>query len=657
MQINAGPRPLASSSGRAAPSGAVHAAAAAWFVVLAVLVSYPLIASIDTAVPGAGAGDNLAFLWNSWWARHLSAGRAWSDYFHTTFLFAPMGAPLVLNTHIALESFTAAALPGVPIVRAHNLVLLAGLAANGFATYRLAFWFGRRAWPSIVAGTAFATCSFLAVHLLGHVNLTHAWVLPLAVLAWIAFVAAPTAARAVGVALALAAVAWSDYYYLVYVGLFSMVWLAVTAWNVEPDWPVTRHRGLERAFAIVAGIAAAAAAGIWLTGGFAVDLGGLHVTAQRARNPASVAGVCLLVWTAVRTRISATRNPDLPSSRALVTHGSLALVLFAVLISPLAAAAIGLVRSGGYVSQPYFWRSGPRGVDVATVFLGPPMHPVTGPFTSDIDQQLGIDRIEQTGWLGIVSIALLISAVTARAALGRDAHRWLWICAVFAVWSLGPSLSIGGIDTGVFLPQALVRYAPILSNARMPGRAIVVVQLASAVLGALVLTRWNWGRAPMILLTAAIVLEGLTAPFPLYRLPQSDAIDSRLAGASGAVVELPSGVRDGFGEWGRFDARALVHQMTHGRPLAGGFSARLSPSVTKAYHDDRALSALFDLSSKRIGPDALPADLGPLLARSGIFHVVVNTDSLGSDVRAAFERRGLRLVAEEGTRKLYAVDQ
>jgi hypothetical protein len=634
----------------------VHAAAAAWFVALALIISYPLVSSLDTHLPGGGAGDNLAFLWNSWWARHVASRGTWFGYFHTTYLFAPFGAPLVLNTHTALESFAAAVgLGGVAIVRAHNLILLAGLAANGLAAYSLAFSFVRRALPSIVAGTSFATCAYLSVHLLGHVNLTHAWVLPLAAVAWASFVAAPSVYRASGVALAFAAVIWSDYYYFVYASLFAGIWLVLTARDVQVTWPVTRHRLIERGLMAVAGVAAALAATIWLTGGITLDLAGAHVTAQQPRNPTSIAGICLLAWAAARARVTARRSSDVPSWTPIVAHGSLALVLFVILAGPVIVAGLGLLRSGGYVSQPYFWRSGPRGVDMATVILGPPMHSLVGSLTSALDLRLGIDRIEQTGWLGVVASVLLIVAARSRAALGRDALRWLWVCAIFGIWSLGPSLSIAGADTGLFLPQAFVRCIPVVSNARMPGRALVMVQLASAVLGAMVLSRWAWKPIALILLVAAIVLEGFTAPFPLFRLPVADAVDTRLAVGSGPIVELPSGLRDGFGEWGRFDSRALVHQMAHGRPLVGGFSARLSPGTTAAYRAEPALAALFELSSGRLAADALQPDLGSALARSGISDVVVNTDALTSPVRDAFSKRGLHLIVQDGTRELYEV--
>ena len=39
--------------------------------------------------------------------------------------------------------------------------------------------------PAIFAGTTFASSTYVAIHLLGHFNLVHAWVIPLAALAWI----------------------------------------------------------------------------------------------------------------------------------------------------------------------------------------------------------------------------------------------------------------------------------------------------------------------------------------------------------------------------------------------------------------------------------------------------------------------------------------
>jgi hypothetical protein len=282
------------------------------------------------------------------------------------------------------------------------------------------------------------------------------------------------------------------------------------------------------------------------------------------------------------------------------------------------------------------------------------MHGITGRLTTALDEHLQIDRVEQTAWPGLVVLVLLVLACRSMRLLGTDGRRWLWVLGLFAVWALGPSLSVGGLDTGVLLPQTLARYVPIVANARIPGRAFVMVQLASSVVVALFIARREWSAGFAAVLTAAIVCESLTAPFPLYRVPPGDAIDQRLAGGDGMVIELPSGVRDGFGEYGRFDSRALAHQMVHARPLVGGFAARVPPRVSAAYRGRPAIAALFDLSAGEGSADALPVDLGAALAAAGVSSVVVNTDGVLVS-RDALTSKGLRFVTADGQRELYDV--
>src|SRR5512134_372769 len=114
-----------------------HALAICWFCVLAIASSYPLILNLGTHIPGAGAGDNVAFLWNFWWFRYALAEPG-AAFFFTDHLFAPFGTSLVLHTHTALQAMAGATFfSGASVVHAHNLLLLAGLAANGVLTYAL----------------------------------------------------------------------------------------------------------------------------------------------------------------------------------------------------------------------------------------------------------------------------------------------------------------------------------------------------------------------------------------------------------------------------------------------------------------------------------------------------------------------------------------
>jgi hypothetical protein len=606
-------------------------------------------------VPGTGPGDNLAFVWNVWWARHVLEG-AGGGYFRTGHLFAPIGTPLVLNTHSALQAWTGATLlGGLPLLRALNIVLLGGLAANGFATCLLAHAFTRRAWPSVMAGTAFASCAFVSVHLLGHFNLVHAWVVPLAALAWVSLLSSPSAARAVAAGAAFAVVAWSDYYYLVYATIFAAAWWGLTATGPRLEWRRNRFPRTGRVLLIAAAVALVVAAAIGLTSGIKFTLGPIQVSAMRARNPVSLAGLCLLAWAVVHTRIVFGQTPDTRSMRRTGAHVAAAVAVGAVLVLPIAVAAASLVRSGDYVSQRYFWRSAPRGVDLATTVLGNPMHALSGGWTRAAHESLGINTIEQSAWLGVVPMLLLAGAIRWRHTLPGTARPWFWIAGIFAVWSLGPSLSVAGYDTGLLLPEALARYVPIVSNARIPGRALVFVQLAAAVLGAIAVSRWNWSARRIAALTALIVFEGLTAPSPLYRVPEYDAIDARLRSSTGIIVELPTGTRDGFGEWGQFDQRALVHQTGHQRPLVGGAVSRVPPRVTAAYRESPAIRSLIELSSGEAGVNSLPQDLGRLLAALGVRFVVVNTDVAGVPLREALSSRGVTFVMADGARELYRV--
>jgi hypothetical protein len=178
------------------------------------------------------------------------------------------------------------------------------------------------------------------------------------------------------------------------------------------------------------------------------------------------------------------------------------------------------------------------------------------------------------------------------------------ICFGALLWALGPFLCVAGTDVGLPLPQLIQRFIPILSNARMPGRAMAVAYLGLAMLAAIGISALKRSRpraahAVGPLMCAALLLEFLPAPFPLTRL-QIPALYSSLSElGDGAILELPFGIRDGFGEQGRLDHWTLYYQTVHGRPLVGGFVARLGPTLKTRYAEAPILSSLLQLSSSR----------------------------------------------------------
>jgi len=625
------------------------------------VLTYPLVRQLSSSIPGLGAGDNVGFLWNLWWFRTVRQG-AGLHYLQCPYLFAPVGTSLVLHTAAPLQSFVGATLLSrLPLVATHNLLLLIALTANGLATYALAFFQTRRVTAAVLAGTIVSSSSYIGIHLLGHVNLVNAWVLPLGALAWMAFLVAPSALRGVLVGLTFAVTAYSDYYYLIYLGAFAAVWWVARSRTIDVRWRVRRYLILERAVVALLSLIGLFIAAIALTGGFELQIAGRHIRAFNLRNPVSALWLLGLCWLALRVRVVLMRNSGAASraTRSPLAFVALAAVVFLVLVAPIVAEALRVVASGDYVSQRYLWRSAPRGIDILTLVTGNPMHPLYGTGIRNLFDRLRINMIEQTAWIGLAPIVIALAAL-ARGARPRSTtvRAWVVIAVVFFIWSAGPFIAVAGQDTGALLPQLLARYVPLVANARIPGRAFVVVQLAAAILSAVAVTRLRFSHAAVLALCALAVTDGIAAPYPLYRIATADRIDRTVAldGTPGSVLELPLGLLDGLGQTGRFDFRALEHQIAHGRPIVGGAISRIGPRIAVEYREWNAVAALMDASDDP-SPDrlaALPVTLGIDLAKRHVRYVIVNTDAIRLP-RDLLSRLGLRFVEADGARELYRV--
>lgn len=631
--------------------------AATAFAVLAVMSTYPLVLDLGRLVPGTAAGDNLAALWNTWWFTRSLAGSE-AELFRTPVLFAPVGTQLSLHTHSIVHSALAWPWAGASIAIAHNIAILIGLTLNGLVTFWLAHWLTRRFVPAFLAGWLFAASAFVHVHLLGHMNLLHAWVLPLFVLALAGFDRHPSTGRALLLGAAGALVLYTDYYFAVYAVIIVVVWHLVPLLRIRVAAPGIRLATTGRWLLVAGVVAVAAGAGILLSGGGSLELGSVRISLRSARNPLNAGWILLLAGTFCLRPLTLRLVREHLAPRRTLLLATLALATVVVLSGPLLLALWDVVGRGEYTAPRTLWRSSPPGGDVATLVLGHPAHVLSGGWTLGWYGRLGIDAIEQSLWIGIAPVVLLI---VWRRVLGRDlmVARWLATGGVFTILALGPFLRVAGSDTGLTLPQAFLRYVPLASNARMPGRAVVVVQLSLAVLVAFAWSRRRPAPAVGAVVAAVLILEALPGRVPLTVLPQPDTVDRALAAATdgGGVIELPTGLRDGFGERGAFDHRALMHQMVHGRPLAGGFVARLSPSVVRQYDESPVLSRLLEISAPG------PGDVHPVIPAAatsrdlGFSYLVVNRDLVGEDrlPRAEITAAGWEIQRTDGPRELFTV--
>ncbi|HET7565418.1 MAG TPA: hypothetical protein VFJ96_10510, partial [Gemmatimonadaceae bacterium] len=558
--------------------------------VLECLWCWPLPFEWRRAIPGRGAGDNLSFLWNFWWTRKALATPG-LHVLETRWLFFPLHVDLTLNTHTVLDAFVGATLLApLSTIGALNLTVLAGLVLGAAGAYALArdLTGSRRA--AILAGVIFGQCPFLAAHLLGHFNLTSPWVLPWFLFAFGRAIDRRSTLAALGAGLCLAATAYTDDYYLVFLIVAASVWLLlqvceVRAWVERRGAAPGRVRAM-RIFGVLLAIDLVLIAMVLVTGGGAWHIDGVAISMTSTFNLREIAwmlAICLALTT-WRLRLVWRRTM---AGSGLIRVTAITAAMFCAAVAPLGLHAAGLFATGDYVSQAYSWKSAPSGVDLLALVAGNPFHPLWGRWSAMFHHRLGLSLVEGVAWLGVVPAILGWIGWRRGGAAKPRRLRWPALLAIFFVWSLGPFLRVAGVNTGLVLPETLLRFVPIAANARIPGRAMVMVYLALAMFAAIGLAtlRGRWSHPGWQWLAIGIVAFGyLRAPLPMYR-PRPSSISTALASSPvpGAVVDLPLGLADGFADRGGFDRRNLSLQTLHERPIAGGFIARLSPRVLDAY--------------------------------------------------------------------------
>jgi hypothetical protein len=667
----------------------VWAGATSWWL-------WPILSSLTHAIPGRGPGDNLTFVWNIWWMRQAVQHSTYA-FFRSPLIFYPEGVNLTLHTHTALPALLAAlAAPTADLLATQNILIATNLLLNGVAAYALAFYLTRHVGGALLAAIVFGWSPYLAGHVQGHFNLVAAWPLPVVTLLTLhalssgareadALATSPSASpaayvpprsasathagarrgliRAAAIGAALAATAYMDYYYAVYGVLAVLVLAAGHGIRLRRRDSRPVHRLVNRACRVLLVLIVAAtgiAIAIAVTGGGVMAIGPIRASLTGVDNPLGAAwllsGIVILLKTLPRLALQVDRSRVGAGARV----GAIAIGVAFVGVAPLLAGLFDLWWHGDYITQRYLWRSAPRGIDLATLLLGNPFGLVTGTFGTAQYARFGIDAIEQAAWIGPGVIALCAVAITDRRE-DRDLRLLLYLGAVFLTWAVGPYLAVFGHSTAMVLPVTALRYVPVISNARIPGRAIVMVYMVAAVLCAhavacLLGSADRRKRWTAVLLAVLVVVDYAPGAVVHY-FPARPRVYEALPPLSspGALLELPVGLRDGFGEAGTFDSSVLYYQSLHGRAIAGGFIARLPPSVTRAYETNAVLARLLRLSSggslsaddRDDGSDA--ADL----IRQGFRYVVLDREAAPAGLTAYVTRLPLRMLSDDGSRAVY----
>jgi hypothetical protein len=318
-------------------------------------------------------------------------------------------------------------------------------------------------------------------------------------------------------------------------------------------------------------------AGITLGGGGRIALFGTAISLRSLYTPMLLLTILLLIRLSLSVQVQV----------QVRAHGRWLLRFAAVAglasVGPLAPVLYGLgqrVADGRFVSPVTLWRSSPRGVDLLALLHPNPNHPLSRWFFRDLQAESATSFVEYTAALSLVALGVVVWAVWT--AGFRPKASWWWVTAGFAALALGPFVIVGGINSHIPGPWALLRYVPVVSIVRTPTRFAIVAALGLAMLlaGALVAIGERWPQRRRRIgwaVLALLLLELLPAPRPLYSA-QYPALLTIIADDPRPVrvLNLPFGVRDGAQSAGNFSARSQFNQTRHGKPLIGGYLSRVS---------------------------------------------------------------------------------
>jgi hypothetical protein len=572
------------------------------YVLVAVVFTWPLPLHMRSALTGDPGGDTGVYVWNQWVFQHEAVVERRNPL--TTEQVLSLTQRVDLSQHNYTAFLNLIALPLIPwlgIVATFNVVFLMMTVLTALATYalvrRVTLTTRLEAW---LAGLVFAWSPVLVARGTGHYSLVAAAPLPAFLLCLMNAERSRTLRSAALVGLCVAWAAFCDVYYAVYCLMMGAGYVAMSVVHVTrvaAPAPRTWRWILDVLIVLLAGLVA----GLLFGRGGRIDVFGLQVSLRGLYTPVLVLTLLVVARALVALRPRVSLEDWMPSSIAARTL----IVAGLACAGPLAPVLYGLgqrVIDGRYDSPPVFWRSSPRGVDLLTLFEFNPSHPLARRF-HDAQTANATAFVDYTAALSLV--AILVVWVAVWRADFRPRKRWLGLAAGFATLSLGPFLYVGGTNTLVPLPWALLRYIPLVGAARSPARFAVVAALGLALLfaGALAALGARYPqrrRAIAVIAGALIVFELWPAPRILYsaEVPsvyRTIAADPRPV----RIVELPFGVRDGVSGVGNFSSRYLLHQTVHGKKLMGGYLSRISKKRVDEVRAQPTLNALITLSEGR----------------------------------------------------------
>jgi hypothetical protein len=636
------------------------------YLVTALIFHWPLPARLGSALTGPVSGDTGTYVWNLWVFRHEIVEHRRFPLSTQEILSLTPGVDLGLHNYTLFADVLA--FPMIPffgVTATFNVIYLGMAAFTAWAMYLLArkvIGQGIEAW---LAGLLFGFSPILVARSTAHFSLVAAAPLPVFVLCLLRLEERPTLGRAIAAGATIAWAATCDPYFAVYCLMIAVCFAVVSAVRVHRSggWPAagrTLVRILDWAIVMALALVITLAIVINLVG--IAEARGFGRTLELSLH-APVVGLMVLAIVRLLVALRPALDVQWTIPPAAAVRAALAgAAACALLLSPVLFVIYRQLTDGGALHGPIYWRSGPAGVDLLAFFTPNPANKLIGaPWRAWLTSQ-------NNGYVENAAALTVVAMVLVGFAFWRDRFRpprfWTAMTLLFGALALGPFIHVGGVNSYVLGPWALLRYLPIISAARMPARFAIVLMMAFAIVFGLALahvTRRRPERRPLLLALVAALLAFELAPLP-RRLHAAEAPDiyQIIAGdpRNVRVMGIPLGVSDGEGGLGRHDGASQFYQTIHQKPIVGGGLSRVPPRARLPLQKFRVPRVLLRLSE---GQHVSPRDiararrLAPgFIRRTRLGYVVIDTLTASPELKAAaIDILRLEKIAESRGRELY----
>lgn len=632
------------------------------YALVAVLFNWPLPQLLRTHLTGTVAGDTGVYVWNQWVFRHEVVAHHRFPLLTSEVLTLSPPVDLSLHNYTLFADIVAFPLiPWLGVTATFNVVYLLFVAMTAWAMYELARSVVRRTPEAWLAGLLFGFCPVFMARATAHFSLSAAAPLPLFLLA---FRRAERDGDLRFAALSGVLAAWAftwDAYYGIFCAVVAGCYLMLRYVRVSRD--ARQRLSYPRGLLMLDGtilVLLAIIATIVATGAEELRAVGQVIRLRPLHGP--VMAVTVLCMARVWMHFQPVVSFAIPSWRTVLMVPAVVASACAVALFPVLFFLWRSMAEGTEFHGPIFWRSSPPGVDLLSFLVpNPNLAWLTGSWRGWLDG-LPNGYAENVASLPLVSLGvMLIAVVWYRFRPGR---LWSGLAICLAAIALGPFVRIGGIDTHIPGPWALLRYVPILTATRTPTRYVIPLMMVFAVLFAMALARVTSRSRrfrPLILTAVGIALCVELSPYPrgLYAAHVPDVF--RIIAADPrdvTVLNLPFGLRSGEWSQGNFTAATQFYQTVHQKRLIGGYLSRITEPELARQRQFITVRRLIRLSQ---GEQLSQRDLDEVKARAGIFigqarlgYVVVNTATTPPALhRLATEAYGLRQIAESDGFILY----